>query len=68
MGAGVPLDGTSAAIVAAVLMAYVFISFVVEILLEKLHHCIKHLRRPQAFLQIFEKLEQRFSKLECVLL
>ena len=58
MGAGVPLDGTSAGILVGVLMGYVLISLIVEVSLENLHHHIHHhWKRKEVFLQVFEKVK-----------
>lgn len=57
MAAGVPLDGTSASIVVAVLIGYVLLSFFVEIVFHKVEHHIKHYKRPGAIMEVFEKVK-----------
>eukprot|EP00943_MAST-04B_sp_MAST-4B-sp1_P000406 g406.t1 len=56
MGAGVPLDGTSASIVVIVLLSYVVISTLVEIFLHHIHHYIEH-SKNKAFMNVFEKVK-----------
>jgi len=56
MGAGVPLDGTSASIVVIVLLSYVVISTLVELFLHRVHHHIHH-SKNKAFMNVFEKVK-----------